>query len=48
VRGVLIEGQTSKAVATALGVCAKTVDKWVERFRAEDEAGKIDRPGRIA
>ena len=38
-RRVLIEKQTPKAVATAFGICLKTVSKWVERFQAEDEAG---------
>jgi transposase-like protein len=31
VRRVIGEGQTPKAVATAFGVCAKTVRKWVAR-----------------
>ncbi len=39
VRRVLVEGQTPKAVATALGVCVKTVRKWVGRYRAEGPAG---------
>jgi transposase InsO family protein len=46
VRRVLVEGQTPKAVATAFGVCVKTVGKWVERFRAEGEAGLQDRSSR--
>ncbi len=46
VRRVLIERQTPKAVATALGVCLKTVSKWVERFQAEGEAGLRDRSSR--
>jgi transposase InsO family protein len=42
----VIAGQTSKAVATAFGVCVKTVNKWVARFRAEGAAGLIDRSSR--
>lgn len=46
VRRVLVERQTPKAVATAFGVCAKTVRKWVDRFLAEGEAGLMDRSSR--
>ena len=46
VRRVVIEGQTPKAVAAALGVCLKTVRKWVGRFRTEGEAGLFDRSSR--
>jgi transposase InsO family protein len=46
VRRVLIEGQNPKAVARALGVCLKTVRKWVERFRAQGEGGLQDRSSR--
>lgn len=46
VRRVLVERQTPRAVATAFGVCSKTVDKWVERFQAEGEAGLQDRSSR--
>jgi transposase InsO family protein len=46
VRRVLAEGQTPKAVATAFGVCPKTVGKWVQRFQAEGEAGLQDRSSR--
>ena len=45
-RRVLEEGQAPKAVATAFGVSGKTVDKWVERFKAEDLAGMQDRSSR--
>lgn len=38
VRRVLEEGQPKKAVATAFGIDAKTVGKWVERFRCEGRA----------
>jgi transposase InsO family protein len=33
-------------VATAFGVCVKTVRKWVERLLAEGEAGLMDRSSR--
>ena len=46
VRRVLEEGQTRKAVATAFGVCPKTVHKWVERFQAEGPEGLRDRSSR--
>jgi transposase InsO family protein len=44
--GRVIAGQTPKAVAAAFGVCLKTVDKWVARFRAEGPAGLADRSSR--
>jgi transposase InsO family protein len=46
VRRVVAEGQTPKAVATAFGVCPRTVRKWVGRFRAEGTAGLMDRTSR--
>ncbi len=46
VRRVLDAGQTPKAVATAFGVCPKTVRKWVNRFQREGEAGLADRSSR--
>ena len=46
VRRVRVEGQAARAVATALGVSAKTVRKWVERFAAEGAAGLVDRSSR--
>ena len=46
VRRVLKEGQTPKAVATAFGVCTKTVRKWVGRFQAEGPQGLQDRSSR--
>ena len=46
VRRVLDEGQPMKAVAMALGIDAKTVGKWVERFRSEGPAGLVDRSSR--
>ena len=46
VQRVLIEGQTPRAVATALGVTTRTVRKWVGRFRAGGVAGLADRSSR--
>ena len=46
VRRVVVEGQRPKAVATAFGLCLRTVRKWVVRWRAEGEAGLIDRSSR--
>ena len=34
----VIAGQPPRAVAAAFGVCVKTVNKWVKRFRAEGAA----------
>ncbi len=42
----VMAGQTPKAVATAFGVCVKTVHKWVARFQAEGSAGLVDRSSR--
>jgi transposase InsO family protein len=39
-------GQPAKAVATAFGVDAKTVAKWVKRFEAEGPDGLADRSSR--
>ena len=39
VRRVVQLGQTPKAVATAFGVCPKTVRKWVARWRVEGRPG---------
>ncbi len=46
VRRVLVEGQAPKAVATAFGVSAKTVRKWVERFPPRAPPGLEDRSSR--
>jgi transposase InsO family protein len=46
VRRVLVEGQAPMAVATAMGVSAKTVSKWVARFVVEGAAGLVDRSSR--
>ena len=39
-------GQTPEAVAQAVGVCARTVRKWVDRYRREGLAGLHDRSSR--
>jgi putative transposase len=36
-------GETPKAVGEAVGVCPRTVGKWVERYRREGVAGLQDR-----
>jgi transposase len=46
VRRVVEGGQTPKAVSEAVGVCQRTVRKWVKRFRAEGLAGLHDRLSR--
>ena len=39
-------GQTPEAVAEAVGVCPRTVRKWVDRYRFEGLAGLQDRSSR--
>ena len=39
-------GQTPKAVSQAVGVCPRTVHKWVARYRAEGANGLRDRSSR--
>ena len=46
VRRVVEGGQTPEAVGEAVGVCPRTVRKWVARFRAEATAGLEDRSSR--
>jgi transposase InsO family protein len=46
VRRVVEGGQTPEAIATAVGVCPRTVRKWGKRFRAEGLAGLHDRSSR--
>jgi transposase InsO family protein len=46
VRRVLVEGQARSDVAEDLGVCERTVRKWVDRYEAEGEAGLADRSSR--
>jgi transcriptional regulator with XRE-family HTH domain len=43
---VVEQGESPKAVATAFGLCVKTVHKWVARWRAEGAAGLRDRSSR--
>jgi transposase InsO family protein len=43
---VVDQGQTPKAVAPAVGVCVRTVSKWVDRFRTEGPNGLNDRTSR--
>jgi transposase InsO family protein len=42
----VLAGQTPTAVATAVGVCVKTVRKWVARFQTEGRNGLLDRSSR--
>ena len=46
VERVIEQGHTPKAVASAFGVCERTVRKWVKRYRAEGPAGLQDRSSR--
>jgi len=46
VRRVVEDGQTPEAVGEAVGVCPRTVRKWVARFQAEGVAGLKDRSSR--
>ena len=43
---VVDQGQSPAAVAAAVGVCARTVRKWVARYRAEGADGLLDRSSR--
>ncbi|MBS0222763.1 MAG: helix-turn-helix domain-containing protein [Proteobacteria bacterium] len=43
---MVLGGQTAKAVSATVGVCPRTVRKWVERFRTEGLAGLQDRSAR--
>jgi transposase InsO family protein len=43
---MVLGGQTPKAVSEAVGVCPRTVKKWVDRFHAEGLAGLQDRSSR--
>ena len=42
----ICRGQTPKAVSEAVGVCPRTVRKWVRRYQAEGVAGLRDRSSR--
>jgi len=46
VRRVVEGGQMPKALSAAVGVCPRTVQKWVKRFQAEGLAGLQDRSSR--
>ncbi len=46
VRRAVEGGQTTKALSEAVGVCPRTVRKWVKRFREEGAAGLRDRSSR--
>jgi transposase InsO family protein len=46
VHRVLVEGQARSAVAEDLGVCERTVRKWVKRYQAEGPPGLVDRSSR--
>ncbi len=43
---MVLSGQTTKAVSEAVGVCPRTVKKWVDRFNAEGLVGLQDRSSR--
>jgi transposase InsO family protein len=43
---MVLSGQTPKTVSEAVGVCPRTVGKWVRRFEAEGLAGLQDRSSR--
>jgi transposase InsO family protein len=43
---MVLSGQTPKAVGGAVGVCPRTVKKWVDRFKEEGLAGLQDRSSR--
>src|SRR6188472_1037474 len=43
---MVLGGQTPKAVGEAVGVCPRTVRKWVDRFKAEGLVGLRDRSSR--
>jgi transposase InsO family protein len=43
---MVLSGQTPQAVSAAVGVCPRTVRKWLERYEREGEAGLQDRSSR--
>ena len=43
---LVLSGQTPQAVSAAVGVCPRTVRKWLERYEREGEAGLQDRSSR--
>ena len=46
VRRVRVERQSPMSVATGMGVSIRTVRKWMARYRAEGDAGLVDRSSR--
>jgi transposase InsO family protein len=40
------DGQTTTAIASLVGVCPRTVRKWLKRYREEGPAGLVDRSSR--
>jgi transposase InsO family protein len=44
--GQALSGQTPKAIAEAVGVCPRTVRKWIKRHEQEGVAGLMDRSSR--
>src|SRR3954453_4675688 len=43
---MVLGGQTPQAAGEAVGVCPRTVRKWLDRFKAEGLAGLRDRSSR--
>ena len=43
---MVLSGQTPQAAGEAVGVCPRTVRKWVDRYAAEGLAGLQDRSSR--
>jgi transposase len=43
---LVASGQTAKAVGAAVGVCPRTVRKWVTRHEREGVGGLLDRSSR--
>jgi transposase InsO family protein len=41
-----LSGQTPNAIANTVGVCPRTVRKWLRRYRDEGSAGLVDRSSR--
>jgi transposase InsO family protein len=42
----LASGQTPNAIANSVGVCPRTVRKWLKRYKQEGPAGLLDRSSR--
>ena len=43
---MVVRGQTPQAVSRAVGVCPRTVRKWVKRYQEQGAAGLLDRRSR--